>query len=424
MSSVQVEGHPGPRSPDRVWISRFIIVLVILAVVAGQTPAPGDRSILAASPDSSPGGVRSIEPGSNRISPLAERSYPVSAPAQSRDTLIDVAAPELTAQAALAVDITANSLLYESAADLRLAPASTLKMLTALVAIRVLDPGEMIEIRTEDLVDRTVYSNAGLDVGDVVSARDLLAGTLIPSGGDAAQALARVAGDRLGVRAGSTSMERFVEEMNTLAADVGMANSRFLNPVGIDAPGQYSTARDLAIAGREVLRDPLLAELVAMTTYQITVSGPNARTFEVRNTNQLLPVDRVHGIKTGTTTAAGENLVLVTRRSGNQVLTVILGSQDRYGDVQRMLNFIDERLIWITFGASIEFQGVLSAQERFDFAFGATITKPVSVETGAGLYARLELGRRSGGVAGGSWGYVVFLLDGEELYRLPLIVPG
>jgi D-alanyl-D-alanine carboxypeptidase len=165
--------------------------------------------------------------------------------ADAAEPLIEAPAPELTSATAIAVDLTTGDLLYQQGPDETRAPASTVKMLTALTALEVLDADEEVVIEVEDLVDFMVYANAGLQEGDVVTVRDLLAGALVPSGGDAANALAREAGLRLGATADPNPIERFVQEMNSVAEHLGMRNSNFANPDGSDHPDQYTTARDL-----------------------------------------------------------------------------------------------------------------------------------------------------------------------------------
>jgi serine-type D-Ala-D-Ala carboxypeptidase (penicillin-binding protein 5/6) len=332
--------------------------------------------------------------------------------------------PGISADSLIAIDMTSDVLLYQYNADVSIAPASTLKIITALTALEVLDPDEEISVSMEDLVDTTVYSNAALRAGDVVTVRDLLAGLLIPSGGDAANALARVAGVRFGPGPGQRPVERFVEEMNELAVDIGMTGSSFVNPDGRDEDGQYTTARDLAIAGAELLRDRMLAEIVAAPAWTMTVTGQNGRQYDVVNTNELIGVERVHGIKTGTTGSAGEAIVLATRRGNNQILTVVMGSEGRYTDTIALLQHLDDQLQWVEFGASSDFPGIQGAAERFGFVLAVPFVEPMDREVAERLYAELTLGPRPRGTLPVRWGHVVFFDDGEELYRVPVLLAG
>lgn len=334
------------------------------------------------------------------------------------------AIPGVTANAIYAVDITSDELLYSYNADDPVAPASTLKMVTALTALAVLDPDHIVEIVQSDLVDTAVYSNAQLQSGDQVTVRDLLAGLMIPSGGDAANALARVAGGQLGPQVGQSPNARFVEEMNEVGQDLGMTGSNFVNPDGPDHPDQFSTARDLAIAGKAVMDSQLLTEIVGASGWTITVTGANARAYTVNNTNDLLGAERVHGIKTGTTGEAGESFVLATRREGNQVITVVMGSSQRYADTLTLLQFLDERIHWVNFGPSSDFPGIERAAERYGFVLAVPFVRPYLRTEVDRLDAELELGPRPRGTLPIRWGHVVFLNDGVELYQVPVLRAG
>jgi serine-type D-Ala-D-Ala carboxypeptidase (penicillin-binding protein 5/6) len=337
------------------------------------------------------------------------------------DSLVRSQIDGFTANAAIAVDLTSGTLLYSRNADWRVAPASTLKIVTAITAAEILDPDREVEVAASDLVDPLVYSNASLMAGDIVTVRDLIAGTLVPSGGDAAQALAREAAFELGIGPNQDPMERFTEEMNHVAVRLGMTNSSFRNPVGSDQAEQHTSARDMALAGEALLRNGVLRDMVASESWQIDVRGPNARSYWVMNTNQFIGLERVHGVKTGTTGLAGECLILLTERGGNRILTVVMGSQARYQDTQLMLNQIDQELSWIEFGASSHFPGVQSAAERFDIRVASPLVRPVRKDELRFIYARVELGPRPASVSTTVWGRVVFLYDGDVLYRAPLL---
>ncbi len=257
------------------------------------------------------------------------------------------ALPTLTARASLAVDITAGVELWAQDADRPLPPASTTKLMTALVARRWLRPDESITIRHDDLVDPTVYANAGLQPDDRVTVTDLLAAMLIASAGDAALALARVAGERIDPQH-HVPRAVFIDAMNQEAARLGLRHSRFATPDGRDAPGQTVSARDLAIIAAAVLGDPLLAELVATRRREIEIAGPQSRRITVVNTNQFLTEPDALGVKTGTSAAAGQCLVAAVRRGNDIVVLVLLNSRDRYADARALLTYLDREYRWLT----------------------------------------------------------------------------
>lgn len=259
--------------------------------------------------------------------------------------------PEVTARATFVVDITAGGALWSDNADVPLPPASTTKIITALTARRVFAPDKWVMIEPSDLVDPAIYSNAGLQVGDRLRVRDLLAALLVASAGDAALALARVGGERVAT-GGETPQAAFVAAMNEEARRIGLRSSYFLTPDGRDVPGQVATARDLAIAAMHLLSDPLLADLVAAPSIEVEIDGPQARKVTLTNTNQLLTASDVIGVKTGTSPAAGQCLVAAVRRGHDIVVLVILGSQDRYRDAHVLLSWLDQHYRWLTLDGS------------------------------------------------------------------------
>lgn len=286
--------------------------------------------------------------------------------------------PALTARAAIAVDLKNGQELFALNADEPLYPASTIKMVTALLAWQILDRGEVVTIGEGDLVPED-YSKMGLMAGDVVTVEELLHGVLIPSGGDAALALARVAGGRLDPET-ADPVARFVQEMNTYAASIGMTGSSFGNPIGIDDPQTHSTARDLALAAEAILDNWLLSKIVATPWISVAVDGPNARDLVIENTNDLVLSDGAIGIKTGTTDGAGECLVNVYRYGDDRVVTVVLGSQDRYADTLALVTAIEEQVRFLPLGGSADSAGAATelAAQGLWMPAGPTLTLPAS----------------------------------------------
>lgn len=275
-------------------------------------------------------------------------------------TLAQVSPPPVSAAAVLVVDLTTGTQIYASNADTPLPPASTMKIVTALVASSILGRDEQLTVQESDILDPTVFSNMQLQAGDVVSVETLLHGVLIPSGADAAMVLAREAGNRL--EPGTADpVGRFVAEMNAWAASHGMTNSNFTNPVGTDDPKHYASARDLVRATQSLLDNWLLARIVAMDAYIADIGGPNARQVELFNSNQLVARDDVFGIKTGTEEIAGQCLITGFWRGDNQIITVVLGSADRYADTQAVMDAVDGTYRWLALGIGAVSQGASDA---------------------------------------------------------------
>lgn len=230
--------------------------------------------------------------------------------------------PPISAASALVVDLDTDQVLYASNPHLPLPPASTVKIMTALVTLRQVAADDMVTVSYNAAA--TPGSRFGLAAPERLTVHDLLYGLLLPSGNDAAVALAEhVAGTE----------DAFVALMNQEAAVLGLGETYFANVHGLDAPEMTTSAADLAVMARAALAYPLFAEIIA--TSSATVAG---RT--VRNTNELLgSYAGADGVKTGTTDAAGECLVASVMRDGHRVVAVILGSADRYGDMRALLDF-------------------------------------------------------------------------------------
>ena len=228
--------------------------------------------------------------------------------------------PDLEVQAWALVDVESGLYLAGENPDEPLPTASTANVMTALVALEEgidLDEEVTVSEEAESYVG-TIYSNVGLIWGERLTVRDLLTAILIPSGTDAAYALAQ--------HVGNGSVENFVRMMNQEASELGLTNTRFEDPAGLDTTGNYSSARDLATLAREALEYPLFAELVG--TSDATISTQN-REIEIFNTNQLLrSYPPTTGVKTGTTPEGDANLVSSAEAGDESYIAVILGAED------------------------------------------------------------------------------------------------
>ncbi|CAN5343122.1 hypothetical protein BH23CHL1_BH23CHL1_01110 [soil metagenome] len=326
-------------------------------------------------------------------------------------------APEITARVALAVDLTNGLQLFNRDGDASVAPASTVKIVTALVARAILNLDEEIIIDQRDLVLDEDYSKMGLELGDIVTVRALLYGTLLSSGGDAALALARAAGQRLDPATGDP-VQRFVDEMNAYGERNGMLGSHFSNPVGIDADDSYMAARDLVRATEQVLDNWELAQIVATPEITVAAGGPNAREIYLFSTNQLVLNGESFGIKTGTTEVAGECLVNVTRMGDHTVVTVIMGSQDRYADTQALLDAVGQRYNFVSLGVGASSLGATDELAGLGLAFPIRRTITMTPDQAATLTYELQLSNvRS---PRGKSGVVVFRAAEREVLRLPV----
>ena len=231
--------------------------------------------------------------------------------------------PRLDAGAWALVDAETGVYLAGKNADERLPIASTTNVMTALVAFEKgtdLDEEVTISAQAERFVGYT-YSNVGLVKGEYLSVKELVVAALIPSGTEAVYALA----EHLGGGGGEAGVERFVERMNEKAESMGLKNTHFENPAGLDASRHYSSARDLATITRKAMEYRAFAEIV--DTKQSTISTQN-RMIDVFNTNDLLyGYDKANGVKTGASPESGFSLVASATSGDESYVAVVLEAE-------------------------------------------------------------------------------------------------
>jgi D-alanyl-D-alanine carboxypeptidase (penicillin-binding protein 5/6) len=230
--------------------------------------------------------------------------------------------PTVTAASALVIDLPSGAPLFEKAPDDPRSPASTAKLMTALVTLDQAPLTDVVPVTEAAAAQEG--SRMGLTAGERLTVLDLLHGLLIPSGNDAAVALADyVAGSEVD----------FVGMMNAKAQELGLSNTRFANSHGLDAAGQAMTARDLAKLAQAALENRTVNEIVALKSADIAGHA-------LTNTNELLgSYEGADGVKTGTTDEAGECLVATVTRNGRRTLLIIMGSTDRYSDARKLFDY-------------------------------------------------------------------------------------
>ncbi|MEO0017347.1 MAG: hypothetical protein RLZZ522_630 [Verrucomicrobiota bacterium] len=241
--------------------------------------------------------------------------------------------PPVAAESAIVIDPQSGRVLYAKNADVPRAVASTQKIVTALCVLEAGNIDQPVVITASDT--KCEPTKLDLKPGERYPRRELLKVLVVKSANDVARALARDVGG---------SQEGFATLMNRKAAALGMRNSHFINPNGLPAPGQYSTARDMAIAARAAYRSPLFRSYAA--TKKFTFQFNNGRTRLIENTNRLLKsVAFCDGMKTGTTNAAGRCLVASGSLNGRSAIVVVLKSTTPHvwKDSERLLRWALER---------------------------------------------------------------------------------
>lgn len=240
----------------------------------------------------------------------------------------------LTARAAFLMDAPTGQVLYEREPDLPLPPASTSKIVTAILALESERPAKDLFTVTKTAT-RVPSSKLYLRAGQSMSIRDLLYSLLLSSANDASLVLAEgIAG----------SVERFAEMMTRKAHEIGAVNSRFANPHGLTAPGHYSTARDMALVFAYAMKNPTFREIVQTKSISVdsVVNGKtrSVRHIALRNHNRLLwSFDGAIGGKTGYTYAAQKCFVGAVSRDGVTLIVSVLASKDLWGDSRKLLEY-------------------------------------------------------------------------------------
>lgn len=256
--------------------------------------------------------------------------------------------PIVTCNAWCVIDARTGNMVGNHRGDVALEPASTTKLLTALVIARLAKEQptlleEMVVFSAE--ADETIGSSCTIRNGESVLLKDLLFGLLLPSGNDAAVALAEHCGERCASGGDvSGAYDKFLVRMNETARELGMSNSFFENPHGLPGDRHRTSANDLALLGKFVLEEPLLREIVSARQHLAVITGSEGyqRNIVWKNTNRLLQYEGYTGLKTGTTSGAGACLVASGARDARELVVVVLGassSDARYSEARNLFRW-------------------------------------------------------------------------------------
>ncbi|HEU5062146.1 MAG TPA: D-alanyl-D-alanine carboxypeptidase family protein [Solirubrobacterales bacterium] len=319
----------------------------------------------------------------------------------------------IEARAWIVVDARDGAVLASQGAEQRLAIASTTKLMTAYVAMKELGPEKVVRAAPyEPLYGESLM---GLETGERVSVHDLLYGLMLVSGNDAAHTLAVAA---------AGSEDRFVGQMNRYAAALGLANTHYANSIGLDQPGNYSTASDLATLTRRLQRIPAFAKIADTRSALLRSLSPPRR---IDNSNDLLAmVPWVTGVKTGHTFDAGYVLVASGEKRGVSLVSVTIGAPT---EESRFL----ENLELLEYGFS-------QYQRRLPIRAGENLAEPEirysggrlplraerSLQVGVRRDQRLDLRVRAPGEVegpirrGARLGSATVFLDGRKVGRVAL----
>ncbi|HEX2979792.1 MAG TPA: D-alanyl-D-alanine carboxypeptidase, partial [Anaerolineaceae bacterium] len=271
----------------------------------------------------------------NTATPAPTTSAPDEPPTAAEGADLD-----LEARSAVLMNATTGEILFEKNVHQQMYPASTTKIMTALLALDYFKTDEIIRVGDEAnltwAADRSEAQKAGLFYGQELTMKELLYGLLLPSGSDAAFSIAVNVARRASeddYLPDHQALTYFAALMNQKAVSLGAEQTNFTNPDGIQDPNHYSTAYDLALIAQAAMQDPQIREIVATPVYQTaqTVNSPGeafSRSWE--NTNRLIQPEDEHyyppanGIKTGTTEEAGHCLVSSAMLGSDLLIAVVL----------------------------------------------------------------------------------------------------
>lgn len=325
--------------------------------------------------------------------------------------------PGVSAQSAILISGDDGTVIFEKNSHERLAMASTTKIMTALLTLEEAErAGDPVIDITEEMV-RVEGSSMGLQAGNRLTLTNLTSGMLLASGNDAANAAALYLGE---------SQEGFAKLMNARAREIGMEETNFVTPSGLDDDEHYSTAYDMALLGREAMMNDEFARIAGSSALQVEFIEPEQR-VSYTNHNKLLRIyDGCIGIKTGFTKKAGRTLVSAARREGTTLIAVTLNAPDDWDDHTAMFDYGFETVKTVQMGGealpeTLPVAG--SDKQGVTLRMGQRLSMTLPIEQAQGVESRVLLPRflYAPVMAGERVGRVQYLMGGEEIYSVPII---
>lgn len=253
--------------------------------------------------------------------------YPVYGTADAEEPVIP-APPEVSARTALVMDVNTGKILYDKKGEEKVFPASTTKIMTALLA---LENGDLTQkVKVSQNAAGVEGSSIYLTKDEIIPLEDLLYGLMLRSGNDAATAIAEEVGGTL---------EGFVEMMNRRAADMGAENTHFMNPSGLHHEEHYTTAKDMAMIAREAMQNPDFKKVAASKTW-VCDRGEGKYNYFYNKNKVVYQYEGGTGIKIGYTKAAGRTLVASSERDGIELICVVMDAPNWFEDTYRLMDYV------------------------------------------------------------------------------------
>lgn len=242
--------------------------------------------------------------------------------------------PQITARGAIIMDADSKVVLYSKNPDLRFSTASTTKIMTALVALDYFKPQDVLTVKNAS----SEGSILGLLEGEQMTFESLMYAMLLPSANDAALAISQ------NYPGGENA---FLAKMNEKAKQLKLYNTHYLDPAGLEDDSDYTTPFDLARLASFAIQNELFRQVVGTKEKFIAdITGTNV--YTLNNLNILLGTNGVNGIKTGFTPQAGQVLVTSKLEKGKTIITVVMGSLDRFEDTSKLLDLVTNNLTYLS----------------------------------------------------------------------------
>ena len=239
--------------------------------------------------------------------------------------------PKISARGAVVMDADSKVVLYSKNPDLRFSSASTVKIMTALTALDLFKLDDFLTVQDPTVEGATL----GLKSGQKITFGNLLYGLLLPSANDTALTIAQ----------NFKSEGEFVRKMNQNAIKFNLYNTHYEDPAGLEDDNDYTTPSDLAKLSAVAIKNETFAKIVS--TKEKVITDFDGREYQLKNLNKLLGFEDVNGIKTGTTTGAGQVLVTSKKEGDHTIIIVIMGSSDRFADTRKLLNLISGNITYL-----------------------------------------------------------------------------
>jgi D-alanyl-D-alanine carboxypeptidase (penicillin-binding protein 5/6) len=255
-------------------------------------------------------------------------------PASMYPILENTVSPDISAESAIVMDKESQVVVYSKNISFRFSPASTTKLMTALTGFQYFHPTDILTIKAA-YVEPVVV---GFQQGQQVRFLDLLTGMLIPSGNDAALAIAQ------NYPGGE---DAFIKQMNTNARAFHLLNTHYGDPIGLTDDETYTTVLDLARLTSIVLANNVIKQIVG-TKYATITTVDGLVNFPLKSTNILLGQDGVTGVKTGYTEGAGEVLVSSVERGNHTFIIIVMKSTDRFADTETLIHSVVNAVTFVS----------------------------------------------------------------------------